>query len=255
VLNQGIELLLETQPLLLKNIKWSSSINITIPKNKLLEFPDLGSNNSYKNRFVIGQSIQITKAYNYAGIDPVTGLYQYLTSQGSLVSNPSSTTDRTQILNLLPKFYGGVQNSVIINNFQLDFLFQFVSQRARDYRAGSWPGSFSNQPVTVLDRWRDKDHTGSIQMVTTNTSSPSFSAYNASNAGITDASFLRLKNASLSWLVPKRWMNKLKMQQVRAFVLGQNLITITKFQGDPETRSLVSLPPLRVMTVGLQVSL
>jgi TonB-linked SusC/RagA family outer membrane protein len=254
VLNQGIELSLEVKPVVLKSIKWISSINLTIPKNKLLAFPDLSSNNSYKNTLIIGEPIQIARTYNYAGINSVTGLYQFVASDGTLTSSPSSTTDRTQLVSTLPKWFGGIQNSITFHNFQLDFLFQFVNQNATDYKGGNLPGTFKNQPVTVLDRWRDKDHLGSVQLVSTK-STPSFSAYTSSNGIIADASFCRLKNASFSWLMPNQWAAKLKVQQVRAFVLGQNLLTITKFQGDPETHNISSLPPLRVITAGLHVSL
>ena len=52
-----------------------------------------------------------------------------------------------------------------------------------------------------------------------------------SDADITDASFIRLKNVSLSWQVPEVLLRKLHFQNVRLYVQGQNLFTITKYKG------------------------
>jgi hypothetical protein len=74
-----------------------------------------------------------------------------------------------------------------------------------------------------------------------------------SDQQIQDASFIRLKNLSLSYTLPKQWMRKLNMEQARVYVQGQNLLTITNYYGyDPENRDYLSLPPLKVLTLGVQ---
>jgi hypothetical protein len=78
----------------------------------------------------------------------------------------------------------------------------------------------------------------------------------ASDAALTDASFIRLKNLSLSWQLPGQWRQAARLKYCRVYAQGQNLWTITSYKGlDPETQSATSLPPLRMLTIGVQVGL
>ena len=75
--------------------------------------------------------------------------------------------------------------------------------------------------------------------------------YNESTASVTDASYIRLKNISLSYDLPLG----LKETQCRVMVQGQNLLTFTKYiDGDPEFTSYGFLPPLKVVTMGIQLT-
>jgi hypothetical protein len=78
----------------------------------------------------------------------------------------------------------------------------------------------------------------------------------ASTGAYSDASYIRLKNMSLSWQLPGAWTKKVCLEDCQFYLHGQNLFTITKWKGmDPETQSVTALPPLRVITLGLKVSL
>jgi hypothetical protein len=67
---------------------------------------------------------------------------------------------------------------------------------------------------------------------------------------------VRLKNVSLSYTLPTEWLKKARISSARLYMQGQNLITITNFIGtDPETKAIFYLPPLRMYTIGVQVSL
>jgi len=79
-----------------------------------------------------------------------------------------------------------------------------------------------------------------------------FSQYVASDAAISDASYIRLKNVSFAWELPKRWTGK---AACRLSLQGQNLWTVTSYRGaDPEFRTLGFTPPLRVMTAGFNLT-
>ena len=76
-----------------------------------------------------------------------------------------------------------------------------------------------------------------------------------SDRAISDASFIRLKNLSFSYSLPQRWITKLKIETIRIFIQGQNLLTLTNYKGlDPENQNSV-LPPLRVVTGGVHITL
>jgi hypothetical protein len=142
----------------------------------------------------------------------------------------------------------------------LDVFFQFVKQKAKNYDFGTMiPGLFSrNQPVSVLDRWQKAGDVKPIQRFNSDFSAyvPFLYAESFSDAAYSDASYIRLKNISLSWQFPKEWVKRAQLQNIRVYAQAQNLLTITNYKGlDPETRSSTSLPPLRVITVGLQVNL
>jgi hypothetical protein len=264
VQNTSWEFALNTINIKTSTILWKSNINLTIPRNKLLSFPNL-KNTSYANAFIIGQPISIIQSFHSLGVDPATGLYQMSDSHGAPTSTPDFLTDRTALLNLSPRFYGGIQNSVEFKGFQLDFLFQFVKQKGLPVfynnstvvAPGVFINGYSNQPVTVLDRWQKPGDRTLISKYSTDLSASSdqLTLLQASDAAVGDASYIRLKNLSLSWQLPSKWQQKAHFQNCRLYTQAQNLFLITRYKGlDPESQGASSLPPLRVFTLGLQVS-
>ncbi|MBG6063156.1 TonB-linked SusC/RagA family outer membrane protein [Flavobacterium sp. CG_9.1] len=253
VQNRGIELTLRTINFQKQSFNWTSSFNLTISRNKLLSFPNL-KGSTYENQFVIGQPLNIKKVYHYTGIDPATGIYQFedFNNDGVL----TAAEDKQSIRDLNPKYFGGFQNTITYKNWQLDFLFQGVKQLnySGSYTTGI-PGTMTNQPATVVDRWQNSGDSALYQQYTTGVNGAAVSAfYNfySSDAMIVDASYIRLKNLSLSYTVSQQW---LKGINCRFVFQGQNLLTITSYRGaDPESRFSSSLPPLKVFTTGIQLT-
>jgi len=263
--NFGWEFSLITSNFKSERLSWSSSFNFTLPKNKLLSFPGIETS-SYSTLYTVGQPVTISKMFHFAGVDPATGRYVFRAANGSITSTPSFATDLTVVKDRSPRFYGGFQNTISYKSFQLDLLFQFAKQSGGiPYGLlGDRPGQFltdgtGNQPINVVNRWIKPGDMTSVQRFYTvsnsNLSGPANSA-NASDINFTDASYIRMKNVSLSWQAPEKWKRKLSMQDAKIYVQGQNILTITKYRGlDPETMSSRSLPPLRVITVGVQIGL
>ncbi|MEZ7497847.1 SusC/RagA family TonB-linked outer membrane protein [Flavobacterium sp. Arc3] len=253
VQNRGVELTLRTVNFQRQPFNWTSSFNLTIARNKLLSFPDL-EGSTYENQYVIGQPLNIKKVYHYTGIDPTTGIYQFedFNSDGLI----TAAEDKQSIRDLNPKYFGGFQNTFTYQNWQFDFLFQFVNQLnyIGSYGTGI-PGTMTNQPETVIDRWQTPGDNALHQQYTTGVNSEAVDAfykYYVSDAMITDASYVRLKNLSLSYTIPEQWLKGMKCRLV---FQGQNLFTITSYEGaDPESRFRTSLPPLKVFTTGLQLT-
>ena len=76
-----------------------------------------------------------------------------------------------------------------------------------------------------------------------------------SDAVWVDASFIKFKNISISWQLPDSWDKAIHFKNLRVFTNMQNVFTITNYKGlDPETRGN-GLPPLQVITFGLQATL
>ncbi|RNL68629.1 SusC/RagA family TonB-linked outer membrane protein [Sinomicrobium pectinilyticum] len=256
VQNTGIEIALHTQNIRSEDFSWDTSVNITIPRNKLLEYPGL-ENSGYTNTYAIGKSLNIRKTFRYTGIEPQTGIYRFEDVNGDgRVSYPD---DLQAIKAIEQDFFGGMHNSLSYKGLQLDVFFQFVRQTGNTslFATRSVPGTSVNQPVEVMERWQQPGDVSNVQPFTQSASSAQTIAFNQSlfygDNTIGDASFIRLKTVSLSYTVPARYLSGMK---ARVYVQGQNLLTITGYSGlDPEYSTSMRLPPLQMLTAGVQLTL
>lgn len=261
--NTGLELEVRTVNVRKRDFTWSSNFNFTVNRNKLLEYPDL--NNSAYAQSVIGEPFYgYVDVYRSAGVDPATGLYQFLDKEGNIVSNPATSDFPRYGKDIrfftYPKFYGGLSNSFTYKGFSLDLFFQFTKQVGVNplYQNPAYPGaSRNNQLAEVYGiQWQKPGDNVAIQRYSSTGQGTVYSNYQDSDQGYIDASFVRLKNASLSYSLPDDWKGKLRLKSARIYIQGQNLLTFTKYKGlDPETQSWGSLPPLRTITAGLQIGL
>lgn len=75
------------------------------------------------------------------------------------------------------------------------------------------------------------------------------------NFWLSSASFLRLKNIQLGYTLPKSITRPLNITNLRVFVSGENLLTITPFDGlDPESQVWASYPALKQYAFGLNLT-
>jgi TonB-linked SusC/RagA family outer membrane protein len=249
VQNTGVEVEITTQNIGASAFTWATSVNISIPRNKLTEFPNLEASPTYANTYVVGEPLSIRKLYTYTGTDPITGLYTFEDVDGD---GTYSTPDRQAIEFIGPDFYGGLLNTLKYRHFQLDFLFQFVKQNGYDYQVSYdlAPGSLSNQSKFVMDRWTREGDGSDVQRFTNTLYQSAYTRLVSSDRSVCDASFVRLKNLSLAYTLPQHWPGGIYVTNARLFVTAQNLLTLTNYRGlDPETQRN-NLPPLRVLTAG-----
>lgn len=249
--NSGIEAELNTVNVKSRNFEWKSAANFSIPRNKLVSYPDL-QNSGYRNQYEVGKSLYIQKRWHHLGVDPETGVHTFEDVNGDGVI--SSPEDQQGLKEVSQRFFGGVQNSFTYKGFHLDFFIQFVKQTGR-YIFGGGGGWMINQPSEVMDRWQSPGDITSIQKFSqTGTGEMALSyALNYSDMIITDASFVRLKNVSLSYSLSDKCNKALHSQKCSMFIQAQNLFTVTGYKGlDPETQSF--LPPIRVVSFGLDIT-
>lgn len=249
--NTGFEVDLHTVNLKSKHFKWRTNFNITLPKNKLIKFEGLETS-TFANKLVIGEPLTIVHLYQALGVDTETGLYQF--EDFNEDGNITRFEDRQVKEDFAPKFYGGLGNTFSYKNVTLDFFFQFKKQKAfNELRYTATPGFKGNASVILLDRWQEPGDTNPIQLASFGFSpsiGPSELYQSESNAAVSDASFIRLRNISLNYQVPtiKNGMD------INVYIQGQNLLTITNYKGsDPERPSNNTLPPLRQITLGIQL--
>lgn len=251
--NRGVEFTLRTENIKKSNFSWVSNFNITKAGNKLLSFPGLETS-AYRNQYVIGQPTTIQKLFQFTGVDPVTGLYQFTDFNGDGVI--SYEYDRQVVKDFNPDFYGGLQNVFTYKGFQLDFLFQFVKQQNFNFaNTQKFAGHFINQPVAYLNSWQEAGDNAPYQLYATNANSQATQRsdfFGLSSGAVSDASFIRLKNISVAYTLPKRIMPNV---DCRLSLEGQNVLTFTKYQGaDPEFVQGGLLPPLKMYSFNLQLT-
>lgn len=257
--NQGIEIELVSTNIKKRDFRWSTSFNITIPENKLLKYPNI-KESSFATTYAVGKSLNVTRLYEYTGIDPNTGAptVRDINDDGQI----TSADDKVFLKDEDPDYYGGLSNTFRYKSLQLDIFFQFVKRPfKRGYLSNFYyPIGYQGKGILkelASDYWTPENTNAKYPGLTTTTSSTIGYAYyyyyTESDAVYTDASFIRLKNLSLSYNLPKDILTKTKIRDVRFYVRAQNLFTIAKFNSwDPETGN--AIPPARTITLGTTIS-
>lgn len=273
--NSGWELDLNTINIQSNRFSWSSSINLSIPKNVLLDYPDL-ENSSDAASYEIGQSIRVVKGFHFTGIDPQTGIPQFLdVNKDNSISDPD---DYVVIGQTMPAFFGGFSNDFQYGKWSLSFLLQFVKQEAPTVEYGplvSNFGSMSNKPAFMQDYWTAPGSNAAYPVPTASSTTTAYKAYRDlwrySDAAWGEASYLRLKNLSLGYDLSS-FASRWHIHALSLYAQAQNLFTLTNYKGlDPEVSGFdrryvypinpfgsvkpQALPVLRTITLGFRMTL
>ncbi|MHC5362101.1 SusC/RagA family TonB-linked outer membrane protein [Myroides sp. LJL110] len=251
--NSGWEFTINTTNIKTNNFKWTSNFNLSIPRNILLSYPGL-EEGTQSSIFIIGKSLNIDRSYQYNGIDQETGYYTFTDFNTDGIIN---TLDKNIITDLNPKFLGGLQNTLNFKNFTLDFLFYFVNKKSPNQDRTYYKNignAISNLPTSLLNYWSPENPNGRYMAPSygNSTISTLASNYAQSNATISDGSYIRLKNISVSYNLN---LQKFKLDSAKVFLQAQNLFTLTKYYGaDPEFIYSGYLPPLRTISIGIEAN-
>ena len=239
--NTGVELSLTTFPVK-EAVTWETSLNASYVKNEVADLAgdDFVLTANYSD---LGGPMQIMKpgypmgsfyVYQWKGFDDKgTNLYQK--ADGSLTTNPTSD-DLVVKGQASPKWTVGWNNTVTWKNWTLNVFFNAATGYDRlnisRFMAASMTGV--SRFVTLRDAYfKGWDHVANkadaLYPSLTNTDNKS---YANSDFWLEDASFIKLKNISLSYRIPRR---VLKFASVQLSVSAQDLFTITRYKGmDPE---------------------
>jgi TonB-linked SusC/RagA family outer membrane protein len=263
--NKGFEFELSTINLALKDFKWTTAINLTFNRKKLISYPGLATS-GYSTSYFIGQPTDITLLYHYTGVDPKTGLPTFKTATGT----PNYNTDRI-IAPYGHPYFGGISNSLTYKNFELDFTFQYNHRNgylnntlAMNYSPYGY--SYTNQSTAILSRWTTAGNSAYYPAAAA-TSISAYSTLASSDYNWGDASYVKLKTVSLNYSIPKQLVSRMKLSEATVYLQGQNLFTWAKqkYTYDPETTQpgtgtglgtgqYVALPQLRTIVIGLNIT-
>ena len=239
--NTGVEMSLTTFPVK-GAVTWETSLNASYVKNEVADLAgdDFVLTANYSD---LGGPLQIMKpgypmgsfyVYQWKGFDD-KGANLYQKADGSLTTNPTSD-DLVVKGQASPKWTVGWNNTVTWKNWTLNVFFNAATGYDRlnisRFMAASMTGV--SRFVTLRDAYfKGWDHVANkadaLYPSLTNTDNKS---YANSDFWLEDASFIKLKNISLSYRIPRR---VLKFASVQLSVSAQDLFTITRYKGmDPE---------------------
>ena len=169
--------------------------------------------------------------------------------------------DRTDIGNPLPKFTFGWSNTFTWKNFDLNvFINGSYGNKVLNYTSiplthmnSSWTNQINggvadravlapiDASVVYDDGSQWYDHIDNVKLLNPGTKTPRASINDPndndrlSDRYVEDGSYIRIKNITLGYNVPKSFLNRIKVENLRVYVNIQNLYTFTKYTGfDPE---------------------
>ncbi|PWV55500.1 SusC/RagA family TonB-linked outer membrane protein [Chitinophaga sp. S165] len=271
--NMGWDFILNTKILNKPYASWTIGANFGIQNNKLLARPE-GVYNGYGfNRFVtVGEPFTgFVIAYRSKGVNTANGLYQFETRDKNISTDVDNFFVDALKIKTIPMTMG-INNSLTFKGLNFSFFLQLTKQMGKNYLfdpafTSFNPGSFSsmepefgNLPMEYMESWKNPGDISALQKLTSrNTANPLRNLLNrarSSDLAWVDASFIRLRNVSLSYNFPNERIKKYHLATFSVFIQGQNLITLTNYKGlDPEIQSATSLPLLRTIVGGVQIGL
>ncbi len=235
VVNKGWEFSISSKNLVGK-FSWNTDFNISFNRNKLTRlmltqvYYD-AKTTDYVNDYVVrntpGMPLGSFWGYISDGVDPETGelMYRDVNHDGII-----SASDRTYIGDPNPDFTYGLTNTFKWNGLSLSVLIQGsygndIYNVSKMETQGMYDGK--NQTTAVLDRWQVPGQITSVPKA-------GFDMKN-STYFLEDGSYLRVKDISLSYDIPRNIINKIHLTRLMPYISATNLITITGYKGmDPE---------------------
>lgn len=283
VQNKGIELSVTSENIKGK-FEWNTNFNISYNKNKVVslndsvpmytgkiglnqnlsiqssgypvnEFYGFVTNDIFQNQKEVNNyAIQIPGADPFNRTSPGDFKFRDLNNNGIIDDN-----DRSYIGDPNPSFIFAMNNTFSYSGFDLSIFLQGVSGNKifnanRIYQEGM--AVAQNQTTAVLNRWTGEGTSNTIPRAIFNDPNKNT---RVSDRFIEDGSYLKIKNVTLGYTLPKRISQRVRMSSTRVYISVQNLATFTKYTGfDPEVPSsgidLNVYPVTRTVSAGINVT-
>ena len=278
--NRGFEMELTYRKSLNKDLSFMVKGNYAYNKNKVIYADEVqyGEEYVYRNRstgFSIGQAfgykIDYSNGNGYintqeeldnlpdyqVGGTPRLGDFIYVDMNEDGVIN-----DRDMVpigYPSIPRVTYGFSGSLNYKNVDFSFLFNGVAQTNR-HTAGWGADEFAL--VGFYSGWHRKAWTAERYANGEEILYPALGmssgvSHVANDVFIMDRSFLRLKSVEVGYSLPDKWIKTARVQGVRVYMNGNNLLTFKKMPidtVDPEQPSALSYPLTRMVNFGLNIT-
>lgn len=241
--NKGIELQLNADVVRSTNVKWDVQVNATSLQNRITKLPNGQPITSGTKRLAEGKDIYAFYLRQWYGVDPTdgAGLYYalpgltsgYRISKGgdTVVTNPTNARYDYSGTSI-PKVFGSLGSSVNVKGVGLSFLLNYqIGGKFYDanYASLLTPSYGRALHADALNSWKAPGDITNMPRLDISSAS-NFNAQ--SNRFLIDASYLSIRNVSLSYTLGGRNLsNKIKFDQFKFYVAGENLAVISKRNG------------------------
>ena len=240
--NRGIEIALNTINVKTRSFEWETNFNISVNRNKILTLYNGEEMTSGSFRLKEGQDRYIYYNRKWVGVDPANGAPQWErvdpeTGEVTIVNEHSQATQQFIYgKSANPKFTAGLANELTYKNFSLRFFFNCVY--------GNWingsiasDGHETGYNIRRLQkgevRWKNP---GDIATEPKPIEGGNSGSYLSSSRTLQDGSYIRLRNVTFGYTLPREIVNKLNIVRARIYLSGDDLLTFTKYtQLNPES--------------------
>ena len=273
--NRGIDLNIRTTNIRTQDFEWRTNFNVGFLENEILDLPGASLDEEGRpfipgtasQRAIVGHSANTFYLVDYSGVN-AEGDAEWFDRDGNLTTT-YSTANRVIVGSAIPDFVGGVTNSLRYKDLDFSFLFNFSygnDVMLDELRFTENTNAPFNISTRLLDYWTPQNTDGVIPSPESST----FPLYSQRSSNqLMDGSFLRLRNITLGYTLRGDALNTKAFGSVRAYVMGQNLLTFTAsdFRGqDPEVNgggvdsnldqgeSFFTPPQAQMITIGVNAS-
>jgi TonB-linked SusC/RagA family outer membrane protein len=245
--NRGIELSINSRNVVREKFQWIMNGNLSFNKNEIVSLygikdPVTGKEvDDISNQWFIGKPVRVNYDYVWDGIwqlgqEEAAAVYgsqpgyvrlKDLNNDGLL-----DDKDRQIIGQMDPKILWGLTNTLVYGNLSFSFFFHGVTGiTAHNDRMTDSVQDDLRYNTIKKDWWTPENPSTSWYMNRKRANEMSghgSTLYESTN-------FIRLKDVSLAYDLPKNAISRIGLSNVRVYVSGRNLLTFTKWSGiDPE---------------------
>ncbi len=257
--NRGFEVSVQYELFNTKDFYWSIAGNINYNKNQITEL--FGGRDEYVIpnsgvKYQVGESLGDFYSVRWVGVDPEDGQQIWLDDKGNETKEYSDNYAVFTGKNQYAPWAGGFNTRISWKGFSVDANFSFmlgkylIDNDRFFVENPNFVGQL-NQSVEMANMWTTP---GQITDIPAANSARQFDTHLLENA-----SFMRLKNLTISYSFPESLLSKVGfIKGVRIFGVGRNLWTVTQYKGaDPEIDSNLQLgkyPNTRQFAVGAELT-
>ena len=261
--NNGVEVSLSSVNVQSGDFTWTTSINFTKNNNEVVSLAGASDTLILSSRVahIKGQPAYQWYTPSYAGVDPATGAQMYYTETGETTYDYNNAEIKVQGTSpiVAPKYYGGITNTVSYKGFALSFLIYYkyggkiYRDLLNDLSLNGGASGASNQASSEMDYWKQPGDITDIPKLDVNYVDPG-----PTDRWLEDASYIRLRNVSLSYTIPSKYTTRFGVNNLAVYVRGVNLLTFTAYKGlnvtVGDTESNGDYPTPRTITFGINAS-
>lgn len=237
LVNRGVDIDFQLDLIHTRNFYWGISANVNYNKNKITKlYQDLDelAFPSYSLKYQVGYPSSYVFAPVRAGVDPADGSPMWYDINGNLTKNYSDDLMQFCGMDTNSPWSGGFSTNFSWKGLGVNADFSWIGERwiflnERFYTMNPTNQLFrSNFETKMLNIWTEPGQITDIPKYGTQ--------FYHDTSRFSNASFLRLKNLSVSYAFPKDLMDKTKvLSGLKVYVTARNLMTVTNFEGyDPE---------------------